>query len=149
MPVVAIRLIALLSCPASRDRRCTTGTAMICTFPISREFIRSRGSYRDLVFVRVLAWLRNDVKTPRPVAAKRVVALKKYVASGKTFTVLNADRNTLAADGDGSEPLDGSSRLFADMFRPFDLVAAVGDFGPRERLWVACSWRRFWRPCKY
>jgi uncharacterized protein (DUF433 family) len=92
-------------------------------------------SYRDLVFVRVLAWLRNDVKTPRPVAAKRVVALKKYVASGKIFTVLNADRNTLVLDGDGSEPLDGSSRLFADMLCPLDLVAAVGDFGSRERLW--------------
>jgi uncharacterized protein (DUF433 family) len=44
-------------------------------------------------------------------------------------TVLNADRNTLVVDGDGSE------RLFADMLRPLDLVAAVGDFGSRERLW--------------
>ncbi len=92
-------------------------------------------SYRDLVFVRVLAWLRNDVKTPRPLAAARVRALKRHIASGKRVTVLNADRRTLAVDGDVVAPLDGSSRLFADMLQSFDLTAAVEDFGRHAQLW--------------
>jgi uncharacterized protein (DUF433 family) len=92
-------------------------------------------SYRDLVFVRVLAWLRNDVKTPRPEAAARVNALKQYVAAGKPVTLLNADRDTLAVDGDVNAPLDGSSRLFSDMLQSFDLTAAVEDFGRHAKLW--------------
>lgn len=52
-------------------------------------------SYRDLVFVRVLAWLRNDVRTPRPVAAERVSTLKRHISSGKRVTMLHADRDTL------------------------------------------------------
>ena len=92
-------------------------------------------SYRDLVFVRVLAWLRNDVKTPRPVAASRVLALKSYISAGKPVTMLHADRDTLAVDGDVSAPLDGSSRLFTDMLKSFDLTAAVEDFGRHATLW--------------
>jgi uncharacterized protein (DUF433 family) len=92
-------------------------------------------SYRDLVFVRVLAWLRNDVKTPRPLAAERVAALKRHISAGHAVTVLHADRDTLAVDGDTSHPLAGSSRLFADMLQSFDLTAAVEDFGKHARLW--------------
>lgn len=92
-------------------------------------------SYRDLIFVRVLAWLRNEVKTPRPEAAARVRALKQYVAAGNPVTVLNADRDTLAVDGDVTSPLEGSSRLFSDMLRSFDLIAAVDDFGSHAKLW--------------
>ncbi|MEQ1701237.1 MAG: DUF433 domain-containing protein [Ilumatobacteraceae bacterium] len=92
-------------------------------------------SYRDLVYVRVLAWLRNDVKTPRPVAAARVRTLKEQVAAGRTVTVLQADKETLAADGNASDPVHGESRLFVDMLHSFDLTAAVEDFGRHERLW--------------
>ena len=92
-------------------------------------------SYRDLVFVRVLAWLRNDVRTPRPVAAERVSTLKRHISAGKRVTMLHADRETLAADGDVSAPLEGRSRLFADLLQTFDLTAAVEDFGRSARLW--------------
>lgn len=92
-------------------------------------------SYRDLVFVRVLAWLRNDVKTPRPTAAARVRALKQHVSAGNSVTVLNADRETLAVDGEVGAPLDGPSRLFIDMLQSFDLTAAVEDFGRHAKLW--------------
>ena len=92
-------------------------------------------SYRDLIFLRVLAWLRNDVKVSRPVAAERVRALKSHITSGGHVTVLNADRHTLAMDGDAGEPLSGSSRLFTDMLENFDLTAAVEDFGQHTRLW--------------
>lgn len=92
-------------------------------------------SYRDLVFVRVLAWLRNDVKTPRPLAAQRVQALKRHIVEGGSPTILNADRETLAADGEVAEPLAGPSRLFADMLQSFDLTAAVEDFGRHATLW--------------
>lgn len=92
-------------------------------------------SYRDLIFVRVLAWLRNEVKTPRPEAAARVRSLKQYVAAGYPVTVLNADRETLAVDGDVTAPLQGTSRLFSDMLQSFDLTAAVDDFGRHAKLW--------------
>jgi uncharacterized protein (DUF433 family) len=92
-------------------------------------------SYRDLVFVRVLAWLRNDVKTPRPVAAERVRALKQYISAGNAVTVLHADRRTLAVDGEVDAPLEGPSRLFSDMLLSFDLTSAVEDFGRHSKLW--------------
>ncbi|MEX2625315.1 MAG: DUF433 domain-containing protein [Ilumatobacteraceae bacterium] len=92
-------------------------------------------SYRDLVFVRVLAWLRNDIKTPRPTAAARVRSLKHHISAGKSVTVLNADRDTLAVDGDVTAPLEGSSRLFSDMLQSFDLTAAIEDFGRHAKLW--------------
>ena len=92
-------------------------------------------SYRDLVFVRVLAWLRNDVKTPRPVAAARVSALKEHISAGKPVTMISADRDSLVVDGDVTAPLDGASRLFLDMLQSFDLTAAVEDFGRQSTLW--------------
>lgn len=92
-------------------------------------------SYRDLVFLRILAWLRNEVRVPRPVAAERIALLKRHVSSGHTVTVLHADRDTLAIDGDSATPLQGNSRLFTDMLRSFDFVAAVEDFGDHARLW--------------
>lgn len=92
-------------------------------------------SYRDLVFVRVLAWLRNDIKTPRPAAAARVRSLKDHISAGKSVTVLNADRDTLAVDGDVAAPLEGPSRLFSDMLQSFDLTSAVEDFGRHAKLW--------------
>jgi uncharacterized protein (DUF433 family) len=92
-------------------------------------------SYRDLVFVRVLAWLRNDVRTPRPGAAARVRSLKKHISAGKPVSILNADRETLAVDGDVGAPLEGPSRLFAEMLLSFDLIAAVEDFGRHAKLW--------------
>jgi uncharacterized protein (DUF433 family) len=48
---------------------------------------------------------------------------------------VNADGNTLAVDGDVGAPLDGASRLFADMLESFDLTSAVEDFGIHRTLW--------------
>lgn len=108
-------------------------------------------SYRDLIFVRVLAWLRNDVKTPRPVAAARVRALKQHISAGKLVTTLNADRETLAVDGDVGAPLEGPGRLFTDMLLSFDLTTAVQDFGRSARLWgpnlVTPSTSTYISPC--
>jgi uncharacterized protein (DUF433 family) len=92
-------------------------------------------SYRDLVLVRVLAWLRNEVHVPRPKAAERVRLLKHHVSSVGVVKVIHADRDTLAVDGDTSAPLHGKSRLFADMLKSFDLAATVEDFAGHTRLW--------------
>lgn len=92
-------------------------------------------SYRDLVFVRVLAWLRNDVRMPRPEAADGVRQLKVRISAGDAVTVLSADRNTLVVDGRADAPLTGPSLLFANMLKPFDLTAAVEDFGRPPTLW--------------
>lgn len=92
-------------------------------------------SYRDLVFVRVLAWLRNDVKTPRSVASVRVQALKVHISAGHLVTMLHADRDSLVVDGNVAAPLDGPSRMFVDMLASFDLASAVDDFGAHTKLW--------------
>ena len=49
--------------------------------------------------------------------------------------MLRSDRETLVVDGDVGQPLDGASRLFADMLQSFDLTAAVEDFGRQSKLW--------------
>jgi hypothetical protein len=64
-----------------------------------------------------------------------VRALKRRISSGKPVTILNADRKTLAVDGDVGTPLEGSSRLFADMLESFDLTAVAEDFGRHTKLW--------------
>jgi uncharacterized protein (DUF433 family) len=92
-------------------------------------------SYRDLVLLRVLAWLRNDVRVSRPIAAERVHRLKQHLSGGGVVTLLQADRDTLAVDGDVVAPIEGKSRLFTDMLRSFDFAAAVEDFGTHDRLW--------------
>jgi uncharacterized protein (DUF433 family) len=64
-----------------------------------------------------------------------VRALKRRISSGKPVTILNADRKTLAVDGDVGTPLEGSSRLFAAMLESFDLTAVAEDFGRHTKLW--------------
>lgn len=92
-------------------------------------------SYRDLVYVRVLAWLRSEAGTPRPVAAERVRLLKEHVAAGRPVTRLSADRDTLVVDDDLASPLHGHGRLFSDLLENFDLDTAAKDFAGRTHLW--------------
>jgi len=91
-------------------------------------------SYRDLVYLRVLAWLRSE-GTPRPDAAQWVSELKKHISAGHDVSELRADRRTFAPDGDVTAPLGGTPVLFADMLGRFDLAgAAVEEFGSKT-LW--------------
>ena len=92
-------------------------------------------SYRDLVFVRLLAWLRNDARMPRTEAAEGVRQVKARFEAGDTVTVLSADRKSLVIDGRVDTPVAGPSLLFTDMLASFDLTAAVDDFGRAATLW--------------
>jgi uncharacterized protein (DUF433 family) len=91
-------------------------------------------SYRDLVYLRVLAWLRAEA-TPRPEASERVAALKRHINAGNDVAELHADRNSFILDEDLSAPLAGRPVLFADMLGRFDLVGAVVEEFGRSRLW--------------
>ncbi len=91
-------------------------------------------SYRDLVYLRVLAWLRSK-KMPRPEAASRVKELRQAIADGHEIHVLQADSHAFVPDGDLTAPMGGQSVLFAEMLHPFELSgAAIDEIGDR-RVW--------------
>jgi len=91
-------------------------------------------SYRDLVYLRVLAWLRSE-GTPRPDAAQRVHELKKHITAGHDVAELRADRHTFVLDDDLTARLGGKPVLFADMLGRFDLVGAAVEEFDGQRLW--------------
>jgi uncharacterized protein (DUF433 family) len=90
-------------------------------------------SYRDLVYLRVLAWLRQN-GMPRPLASERVSLLKAHVAAGNTVTEVVADSRHMGIDGDGAEKFEAPSVLFPDFLSTFNVLDAVEEFGQR-RLW--------------
>ena len=88
-------------------------------------------SYRDLVYLRVLAWLRSE-KMPRPEAARIVKELKQAIADGQEIHELRADSRAFIPDDDMTAPLGGQSVLFAHMLEPFELSgAAIQEIGDR------------------
>lgn len=91
-------------------------------------------SYRDLVYLRVLAWLRSE-GMPRPEAAEHVRHLRAHVSSGHEVHELRADRTSFLPDGDVLAPFNGASVLFPDMLARFDLVGAAVEEIDRERIW--------------
>lgn len=92
-------------------------------------------SYRDLVYLRVLAWLRGK-GMERARAAAAVGEIKADISKGQRVVRLRADRKALIADDElanrisGEDPLSG----FASFFQEFDLLEPVADFDDR-RLW--------------
>lgn len=145
----AAREAALHSLRHARGRYAADRAAQLSGIPVSTIYDWNRNSvyvpdychgkpmawsYRDLVYLRVLAWLRSE-GTPRPDAAQRVRQLKVHIAAGNYVSELRANRRTFVPDGDLTGPLGGTPVLFADMLGRFDLVgAAVEEFGS-ERLW--------------
>jgi uncharacterized protein (DUF433 family) len=98
-------------------------------------------SYRDLVYLRLLAWLRQG-GMERPIAAEQVAIVKKQVASGSDIQYLHADRNTLLAAGERTSRVTGESLLpFDDLFgllRTFNLLEPVAELGGKDlrQLWA-------------
>ena len=98
-------------------------------------------SYRDLVYLRLLAWLRQ-VGMERHTASEQVRIIKDEVASGREIQYLFADRDTLVADEERTSRVTGENLLPFDdllgLFRTFDLLEPVAELGGNElrRLWA-------------
>ncbi len=97
-------------------------------------------SYRDLVYLRLLAWLRQG-GMERKTAAEKTRNVKAEVASGREIKYLYADRNTLVADEERTSRVTGGGLLpfedLSELFRVFDLLDPVAELrGKESRLWA-------------
>lgn len=95
-------------------------------------------SYRDLVYVRLLAWLRQLGMT-RPDAAERVHIVKERIAQGARVRMIRSDGRTLLLDdeaqlGPNLLPFDD----FLGLLRRFDLLEPVEELRRRgrDRVWA-------------
>lgn len=91
-------------------------------------------SYRDLVYLRVLAWLRLQ-GIARPEAAQRVAALKAQVSAGRDIREVRADGTAVTVDDDVTAPLGGQAVLFVNMLGSFNLVTAGVEEFEQRTLW--------------
>jgi uncharacterized protein (DUF433 family) len=97
-------------------------------------------SYRDLVFLRLLAWLRQG-GMERHTASEQVGRLKREIASGHEIQFLHADRRTLMADRERVDRVRGDSILpfddVASLFRTFNILEPVKELRTNSRrLWA-------------
>jgi uncharacterized protein (DUF433 family) len=91
-------------------------------------------SYRDLVYLRVLAWLRQN-RMPRPIASEHVAKLKAHVAAGHDVTDLWADSRHLGVEGDGAEAFEAPGVLFPEFLARFDITDALHEEFRQKHLW--------------
>jgi uncharacterized protein (DUF433 family) len=98
-------------------------------------------SYRDLVYLRLLAWLRQG-GMERHTAADQVRNVRNEIASGRGVRYLHATRTELLADEERTSRTTGQSLLpFDDLYgllRTFDLEDPVKELahGELRRLWA-------------
>lgn len=89
-------------------------------------------SYRDLVYLRLLAWLRQ-LKMPRPMAAERVKDVKEFVASGHELRMIRATSNSVVFDDETADRKTGTNLLpfddFTGLLSVFDLLDPVEELG--------------------
>lgn len=94
-------------------------------------------SYRDLVYLRLLAWLRQ-LKMPRPVAAERVTDVKQYVATGHELRMIRATSDSVVFDDETTDRKTGVNLLpfddFTGLLSVFDLLDPVEELG-KHPLW--------------
>jgi uncharacterized protein (DUF433 family) len=94
-------------------------------------------SYRDLVYLRLLAWLRQ-LKMPRPLTAERVAEVKQYVAAGNDLRMIRATAESVVFDNETTDRKTGANLLpFEDLtglLSVFDLLDPVAELGTRP-LW--------------
>jgi len=97
-------------------------------------------SYRDLVFLRLLAWLRQR-GMERGLASEQVSNLRTQISKGFEVRYLFADRRSLIFEGEQTDHRSGYSILpfndIADLFRNFDLLEPIEELsGHQTRLWA-------------
>jgi uncharacterized protein (DUF433 family) len=92
-------------------------------------------SYRDLVLVRLFAWLRSLGMKP-PTASERVHGVRLALASRAIdpTTPLHASKKAVFMDGEDFDRMSGEALLpnMVQLLQTFDLVEPVDDVG---RMW--------------
>ena len=97
-------------------------------------------SYRDLVFLRLMAWLRQR-GMERSLVSEQVRNLRTQISRGFEVRYLFADRRSLIFEGEQTDHRSGYSILpftdIAELFRTFDLLEPIEELsGHRDRLWA-------------
>lgn len=97
-------------------------------------------SYRDLVYLRLLAWLRQQ-GMERQLASSQVQNLKSEFSSGLTIQYLYADRHSLFYEDERSDRRSGRSILpfddIASLFGVFNLLDPIQELsGKHRKLWA-------------
>jgi uncharacterized protein (DUF433 family) len=94
-------------------------------------------SYRDLVYLRLLAWLRQ-LKMPRPKAADWVAEVKQHVAEGNELRRIRATAESVVFDDETTDRKTGANLLpfddFTGLLSVFDLLDPVEELG-KDPLW--------------
>jgi uncharacterized protein (DUF433 family) len=108
--------------------------------PDFRFDVPTAWSYRDLVYLRLLAWLRQ-IGMERHMASEQVGVLKQQVSAGHEFRYLFADRQTLVVDDERVDRVSGANLLpfenIAGLFNTFDILEPIGELSrDHRRLWA-------------
>ena len=90
-------------------------------------------SYRDLVFLRLLAWLRGN-GMERSHAAEEVASVRRRLTRGELpGPLLRGDKRVLLAPGESVDPVTGIAPLSVDsLVATFDLTEPIEGVG---RVW--------------
>lgn len=95
-------------------------------------------SYRDLVLLRVMAWLRQG-GMPRPLAAEKTRSLRAQLSAGKDIRKIHASRTDVILTGpEESDVLDDRENLlpssdFYDLLSTFDLHEPIDELRSRSK----------------
>lgn len=97
-------------------------------------------SYRDLVYLRLLAWLRQ-IGMPRSAASEQVSEVKRLIATGRRIQKVRASQLTLVLDDDPNTQLGDQNLLPFDdltaLLNTFDLLDPISELrnDGRRRAW--------------
>lgn len=89
-------------------------------------------SYRDLVLLRLLAWLRQG-GMPRPLAAEKVSSVRSQLSAGKDIRKIHASQSEVILSGPDDDNVDDDrgnllpSSDFYDLLAKFDLHEPVDE----------------------
>lgn len=95
-------------------------------------------SYRDLVLLRVMAWLRQG-GMPRPLAAEKARSIRSQLSAGKKIRRIHASRTDVILTGpDESTVEDDRNNLlpssdFYELLSTFDLHEPIDELRSRSR----------------
>lgn len=98
-------------------------------------------SYRDLVYLRFLAWLRQ-VGVPRPTAAQRVSEIKTLVVAGDDIRTIRSDGKTVLINDERTNRFGDTNVLPFDdlsgLVSVFDLLEPIEELRRRgsKRTWA-------------
>lgn len=90
-------------------------------------------SYRDLVLLRLLAWLRQG-GMQRPLAAEKVASVRAQLSAGTDVRRIHATRTDIVLSGDPDARFDDDRDSFLPFTNFYDLLATFDLHEPIEEL---------------